>query len=101
MVEEMESYSGVTAKLALEWADHKEMQFTEELDALLRAHRPRAGLVEEAIRMARYSQPATHHHLARHPSIDPLYHIAQSAVLSYDEISLHYASCTVAHCMRT
>lgn len=35
------------------WAEERETKLTEELDAHLRAHRPRAGRVEEDTRLAR------------------------------------------------
>lgn len=45
----MESYSGRVQGSADTWAESVEDMLTEELDSRLRAHRPRAGRIEEEV----------------------------------------------------
>lgn len=47
---EMESYTRQVQGCAGEWCESVEQMLTEELDSRLRAHRPRAGVIEEEVR---------------------------------------------------
>lgn len=47
---EAESFAGRVQSSAESWAEQMETLLTEELDGRLRAHRPRAGRIEEEVR---------------------------------------------------
>jgi hypothetical protein len=47
----MESFGSRSTGAADAWAESVEGMLTEELDGRLRAHRPRAGRIEEEVRM--------------------------------------------------
>lgn len=49
---EAESFAGRVQGSAESWAEQMETLLTEELDGRLRAHRPRAGRIEEEVRSA-------------------------------------------------
>ena len=48
--------SHVAESHAQEWADRAVLDYTEELDERLRRHRPRAGRIEEGVRLQRAGQ---------------------------------------------
>ena len=47
MLKDMLEFSARVLDTATDWAETREATLTEELDAHLRAHRPRAGRIEE------------------------------------------------------
>ena len=47
MLRDMLEFSTRVLDTATDWAETREATLTEELDAYLRAHRPRAGRIEE------------------------------------------------------
>ena len=49
MLQEAESFAGRCQGGAESWAEQMEVLLTEELDGRLRAHRPRAGKLEEEV----------------------------------------------------
>lgn len=52
LVSEMEMFAARCQGSAEAWAEQLEGVATEELDGRLRAHRPRAGRIEEEVRLA-------------------------------------------------
>ncbi|KAF6266701.1 hypothetical protein COO60DRAFT_9929 [Scenedesmus sp. NREL 46B-D3] len=53
LLRDMESFGSRSVGTAETWAESVEGMLTEELDGRLRAHRPRAGRIEEEVRAAR------------------------------------------------
>eukprot|EP00798_Chlamydomonas_sp_ICE-L_P002710 gene2710-12580_t len=53
MLKDMVEFAERTVTTATEWSSNREVSLTEELSAHLRSHRPRAGRIEEDIRLLR------------------------------------------------
>lgn len=53
LLREMQDFAILTYDKSSEWADQRESALTEELEAHLRDHRPRAGRIEEETRLGR------------------------------------------------
>ncbi|KAG1660824.1 hypothetical protein FOA52_010249 [Chlamydomonas sp. UWO 241] len=53
MLKDMCEFSNRVTSAAFDWAQGRETGLTEELDARLRSHRPRAGRIEEETRLSR------------------------------------------------